>query len=434
VTNSRFRQSEWFDEARAAHRGEPVPNELRRRSLARFDAGHSGAGDRTSKDGVGLAFGAGGRSASFFAAAAFGAGLVWILARATASPEVGEPPRSAATAANAPALTSAAGAPGQAGEAPRLGARPCPPDDIRRGGRQRPEVPQIDLTVMGLALHTFETMSPSCGPLVRRYVELVPRAVQKRSRAPLMIVLHDSGQSAETLRVEQTRWYFDALAREHGFVLVYANATPSSESALGVQNSGDWQTDAAAPSEVDDDAYLRGIVADLSGRAVIEGGNEIWLVGFGSGATLALSAAGRHPDLYSGVAAFAPHDLSTVLPTDIAQRRLGRVLFVVRGKPVEIWGGTRLQGTAERWALALAWDGPLSQETPAVRFTGKDPLGWFDLRTAPAEDPNVRVLVLDSATDPFPLPGAADSISLAAARRRPGFVNGAEQVYAFLNG
>jgi hypothetical protein len=44
----------------------------------------------------------------------------------------------------------------------------------------------------------------------------------------------------------------------------------------------------------------------------------------------------------------------------------------------------------------------------------------------------VRVLVLDEKADPFPPPGASDPLALAASRRRPHFMDGAEQAWRFL--
>jgi pimeloyl-ACP methyl ester carboxylesterase len=66
------------------------------------------------------------------------------------------------------------------------------------------------------------------------------------------------------------------------------------------------QTDPGAKPEIDDELYHEGVIEDLTSRDKIAGGNPVWLVGFGGGATLALTLAAQHPELYAGVAAFEP--------------------------------------------------------------------------------------------------------------------------------
>jgi pimeloyl-ACP methyl ester carboxylesterase len=158
----------------------------------------------------------------------------------------------------------------------------------------------------------------------------------------------------------------------------------------------------------------------------------VWLVGFGGGATLALTVAAQYPDLYTGVAAFEPSRIEIAPPTALRGSRLERVLLAAKGKPDEVWGATPLQGLAQRWALALGVRGR-DPAQPPVRYSLQGKLGRFDLANESSQRPSVRVLAFDPGVDAFPPPGAVDPATLTELRRRPGFVNGAEQAWQYLN-
>jgi poly(3-hydroxybutyrate) depolymerase len=183
----------------------------------------------------------------------------------------------------------------------------------------------------GLSVHSFEQQTAGCGPVERRYLSYVPPTLGARTEAPVLLVLHGQGASAEAMMTFQTHGTFNALADRQGLVVVYGNGLPTSFNISGLANSGRWRTDDTppAPPSVDDVDYLRRVVDDLAARGVIAGGNEVYLVGQSNGGGMALRAARARPDAYAGVAAFMPFvGFSPAAPESLAGARLRRVLFV----------------------------------------------------------------------------------------------------------
>ena len=174
-----------------------------------------------------------------------------------------------------------------------------------------------DVINAGLTVHTFETPSRGCGPIVRRYLTYVPPSLSNETRAPVLILLHGGPDRAENMRSIQTQRRFEVLAARHGFIVVYASAVPSKDSDPGVLNQGRWRTHGYVRPEVDDEVYLLRIVEDLLARRVIDGTNPVFLVGYAEGANMALQAAAYRPDLYSGVAAFMPYEMGPPFPQDV---------------------------------------------------------------------------------------------------------------------
>lgn len=209
---------------------------------------------------------------------------------------------------------------------PREASR-CPLQQMPRGGIFMPE----KFGVPGVWPRTFEQRTWSCGPLTRRYLELLPPGLPPRASAPVVIVLHDSGESAETMHTRRDRPHFNELAKQNGFILVYANAAPGPGTNVAIANSGGWQRPPRSSLQVDDEEYLRGVVADLAGRRVIDGSNDVFLVGYRDGAAMALEAARRSPNVYAGVAAFAPPRSAAIFPEPAPShsRHLSRVMIVL---------------------------------------------------------------------------------------------------------
>lgn len=224
--------------------------------------------------------------------------------------------RPAPKAANAPERAR----PGRAELLACLGA---PPEAIYEPGRL------AGAPAPGLAVQVFAQETARCGSVERRYVSYVPRSLGARTAAPVLLVLHGQGGSAEAMMTFQTRGTFNRLADEKGFVVIYGNGLPTSFNIAGVPNSGRWRseyTDLGAT--VDEVGYLRRIVEDLTARAVIAGGNDVYLIGQSNGGGMALSAARQRPDAYAGVAAFMPFvGFSPAAPPNLAGSRLRRVLF-----------------------------------------------------------------------------------------------------------
>jgi pimeloyl-ACP methyl ester carboxylesterase len=219
-----------------------------------------------------------------------------------------------------------------------------------------------------------------------------------------VILLHDAGEAAETLHAQKSRLDFEGIAQRNDIVLVYANAAPGLATSVDVADSGAWQTDRRTHGEVDDVDYLRRVVEELGTRDIIDGSNDVFLVGHGDGAAMALDAAVQSPGLYAGVAAFAPSNLAFIEPARArASARLSRVMIVVE---------VPSRGTAEGWRLSMPmfarrWAAALGLEP---RVSGRiwnfgnprQPTGTleqFDVSLPATGSYGVRIYVAEGAVD-----------------------------------
>jgi poly(3-hydroxybutyrate) depolymerase len=210
----------------------------------------------------------------------------------------------------------------------------------------------------GLSVHVFQQQTARCGWAERRYVSYVPRSLGARTAAPVLLVLHGQGGSAEAMMTFQTRGTFNRLADEKALVVVYGNGLPTSFNIAGLPNSGRWRSEYTVDgATVDEVGYLRLIVEDLAARAVIAGGNDVYLVGQSNGGGMALSAARQRPDAYAGVAAFMPFvGFSPAAPPNLVGSRLRRALFAYSMADPALppsYGAEVLAPLAREWARAL---------------------------------------------------------------------------------
>lgn len=307
----------------------------------------------------------------------------------------------------------------------------------------------------GLAVHTFQQDTAACGPALRRYVSYVPPALGARTAAPVVIVLHGQGASAEAMMTLQTHGTFNRLAEQAGFVVVYANGLPTAFNIPGLPNSGRWRseyTDLA--SSVDEVAYLQRIAEDLQAHQVIAGGNDLYLVGQSNGGGMALSAARQRPDGYAGVAAFMPFvGFSPAAPESLTGARLKRVMFAFSnadpGLPPD-YAAQVLAPLARGWARALQVaknqiDAPAETPLPdlvkegqgasgageAVATTRDSTVKRLDLRSPGAA---LRELVFDHAGHFWPTRAASDSPALVAQYGlRNQDIEAAEEVWHFFH-
>jgi predicted esterase len=339
-----------------------------------------------------------------------------------------------ATAAGAPGLHDEPliGEPG--GRASELAQHlQCPIFEVPSGARIAALETDLDSDASGLAPHTFDMETFSCGPIVRRYLELVPLGLGSKSRAPVLIVLHDAGGSAEQARVD-TRWTFDDVARREGFILVYANAAPGFATNTQIGNSRSWQGEPRTHPEVDDEEYLQRIVTDLVLRDVIDGNNDVYLAGIGRGAKLALKAAARQPRAYAGVAAFMPPEAQTIeAPTLEQPARLTRVFLVLDAKSCL---DETVRALAHRWSRALGISAVLRQRfwTVTSGAAPRSSVMQVDAAMPASGSAAVRLLVVDGPVDPFPVPPAGRRPEPDAQPSRPRAVDGARDAWAFLSG
>jgi poly(3-hydroxybutyrate) depolymerase len=433
------RRQALLDELRRLHRAEPAPAELRRRLLERAQE-HAGAAKplRRTFGAAVLGARAGWPARGLPLRVALGAlalVLVGVALRSgwsggrgggvdSASPPeiaLGPEPRGSVPVGiepgGAPSVSPAA-LPGDARESAAPGeapghesvrflegrpSRPCPLAALPRGAVRRPQHSGLP----GFTAHTFEQTLPSCGPITRRYLELVPPGLARRTRAPVVILLHDAGEAAETLHAQRSRLDFEAIAQQNAIVLIYANAAPGLATSAGVADSGAWQTDTRTHGEIDDEDYLRRIVEELGTRDVIDGSNDVFLVGHGDGAAMALEAAVRSRGLYAGVAAYAPSNLAFSEPAlPRASASLSRVMIVV-DMPVRATGDAWHLGMpmfARRWAAALGLEPKVALRT----WNFGDPqqpkgtLQRFDVSPPATGSSGVRIYLSDGMVKAHP--------------------------------
>jgi hypothetical protein len=241
---------------------------------------------------------------------------------------------------------------------------PCPLDDFAPGFAPEPTRMEREAAAAGLQLDTFAMPIPGCPALLRRALFYVPPSLSG-PRGPVLLVLHDGGDSAEGVRVRQAQVSFEALAEREGFIVAYANAAPA---AARLPSSGFWQTDPGANRAIDDFAYLARVIERLEEHVLaVSGGDwalkwgaagpDVYLVGYGSGAHLALEAAARNPERYAGVAALLPDKINAFRPPPRrADTRLSRILFVTPQdeRPWAYWPGVPLDmATIDEWAVAV---------------------------------------------------------------------------------
>jgi poly(3-hydroxybutyrate) depolymerase len=349
----------------------------------------------------------------------------------------------------APQTAGAAG-PARLGRAQLLACLGAPPEAL-----YQPERLAV-APAPGLAVHTFDQATAGCGPVQRRYVSYVPPALGARTTAPVVLVLHGQGASAEAMMTFQTRGTFNRLADEKRFVVVYGNGLPTSFDIAGLPNSGRWRSEyTELGATVDELGYLRRIVDDLGARAVIAGGNDVYLVGQSNGGGMALSAARQRPDLYTGVAAFMPFvGFSPTAPTNLAGARLRRVLFAYSDADPALppsYAGQVLAPLVRGWAQALKIaereiEAPAETARHDVVKEGRDlePLGADDdvaratcdstvrQLDAHSETGALRQLVFDHAGHFWPTREYADPAPLRAEfGLRNQDIEGAEEIWRF---
>jgi len=296
-----------------------------------------------------------------------------------------------------------------------------------------------------LSVHTFDQDSTSCGPVERRYVSYVPHTLGPRSTAPVLLILHGQGASAEVMMTFQTRGTFNRLADEDGFVVVYGNGLPTSFNFAGLPNSGRWRSEyTELRATVDDVDYLRRIVEDLTARAVIAGDNDVYLVGQSNGGGMALGAARQRPRAYAGVAAFMPFvGFSPTAPESLAGARLRRVMFAYSAADPALpprYAAEVLAPLARAWARALGVpdrdiDAPSDTPLPDVvkEGDGGSTVRRLDLRSANGAPNGVlRQLVFDRAGHFWPTSAHADPPPFVKQfGRRNQDIEGAEEVWRF---
>ena len=136
--------------------------------------------------------------------------------------------------------------------------------------------------------------SIQAGGIKRSYVSYIPRDLPKG--APLLLVMHGSGQSAQDIRVE-TGYGFERLADQHGFAIAYPDSYSFDWNDCG--KIGDYQVNGR---DVDDVGFLNA----LTDKLISELGTDktrIFATGVSAGGFMSLRLALESPSRFRAVAA-----------------------------------------------------------------------------------------------------------------------------------
>ncbi|MFZ6742033.1 alpha/beta hydrolase family esterase [Undibacterium sp. JH2W] len=136
--------------------------------------------------------------------------------------------------------------------------------------------------------------SIQAGGIKRTYISYVPRDLPKG--APLVLVMHGSGQSAEDIRVE-TGYGFERLADQHGFAIAYPDSYSFDWNDCG--KIGDYQVNGR---DIDDVGFLNA----LTDKLITDLGTDktrVFATGVSAGGFMSLRLALESPARFRAVAA-----------------------------------------------------------------------------------------------------------------------------------
>lgn len=214
----------------------------------------------------------------------------------------------------------------------------------------------------------------------RSYLLYVPK--RRPARAPLLILMHGSRQTAEGLR-RATGYEFERLAEEHGFVAVYPDAYR--------RRWNDCRAAGRSPArrrDVNDVAFLLALIRELQERANIDR-RRVFMAGYSGGGQLAFRVALEHPDQVAGIAAFSanlptPENFSCKVvgrpvPVLLVNGTLDRINPIAGGK-VTVFG-FRSKGYVRSARESAAFFARLSREPiPEQRKVSVTPDIWLEER------------------------------------------------------
>jgi polyhydroxybutyrate depolymerase len=143
---------------------------------------------------------------------------------------------------------------------------------------------------------TLTKGSIEVGGLKRTYRTYVPRQLAKG--APLVLVMHGSGENAAQIRIE-TGYAFDRLADEHGFAVVYPDSYSFDWNDCGMV--GDFS---ANGKPVDDVGFL-GALADKLIAEIGVDRSRVYATGVSAGGFMSIRLALEAPSRFRAVAAVA---------------------------------------------------------------------------------------------------------------------------------
>lgn len=299
----------------------------------------------------------------------------------------------------------------------------CPADELAPGIIPRPDKTSVNQEATGVRLSTFEQPTKDCGPVVRRYLSYIPKSLAAKSDAPVVIVLHGLSADAESMRTYITQGRFETLADRDGFIVVYGNAAPGAGTVAERPNGGGFRKDSSG--QVDDFAYLKRIVDDLTTRGAISGKNPLFLAGLSDGGGMTHAAALHDPTRYRGIAELMPYLGSTVpMPAANGGFALRRVLlgYSLTDPGMAPGYATLLAPLGPAWAAALGLnttprtstlpdrvkEGADYQGTIAKASSTRDSHGQLLDYGSDKTTAQVRVVPFDHAGHLWPVPNPRD--------------------------
>jgi polyhydroxybutyrate depolymerase len=131
---------------------------------------------------------------------------------------------------------------------------------------------------------------------MRTYLTYVPRGLTKG--APLVVVMHGSGESSARIRVE-TGYGFERLADERGFAVVYPDGFEGYWNACNIVGGY-----SANKLNIDDVGFLTGMVDKLVTEIGVDPG-RVFATGISRGGHMAFRLALEAPSRFRAVAAVA---------------------------------------------------------------------------------------------------------------------------------
>ncbi|WP_322892221.1 MULTISPECIES: PHB depolymerase family esterase [unclassified Yoonia] len=158
---------------------------------------------------------------------------------------------------------------------------------------------------------TFAEDRFTCDAGSRRYLAYVP-ATAKGGITGLVVMLHGATQSPEDFAAGTG---MNALADEHGFVVVYPHQSPEdqAQSCWNWFDRGDQQRDVGEP------AILAGLTRLVIARHDIPA-DHVFVAGLSAGAAMAVILGETYPDIFSAVGAHSglPAGAARNVPTAFA--------------------------------------------------------------------------------------------------------------------
>jgi poly(3-hydroxybutyrate) depolymerase/predicted RNA methylase len=142
------------------------------------------------------------------------------------------------------------------------------------------------------------------GGYERRYIVHMPESYDGIRPAPLVVMLHGAGGTAE-IAMESAGW--TKKADQEGFIVVFPEALRpnSSKPASFLRNTSMWNDGSgrgyAGEQNVDDSAFIKALINDLQSSYVIDF-NKIFITGFSNGASMAFRLGVELSDIITAIA------------------------------------------------------------------------------------------------------------------------------------